>query len=727
MSETERLQMYLDELAMLRERPDAMEGIESAPALKELADTITNLDHPALPPTADACYQALVLVAGQSAPAADSGSSNALAGQDSPRTALAKPGIGWQFRFTGLYLAGALAAGLVLVLFCAGLLLTIFLVNNSRMKVAQVITIMGQVEVLTDDGWTSLQRDDSVRSGQRIRTGSNSSVTVRFFEGTKTTITANSDVTLTTVSGRLGSVLQVMWTQSGGVTTHEVVPLRGRTAFYRVETPGGTVQVQGTAFAVGVQSDGQTQVSVTEGQVTMTGSGETVTLQTGQATVAAPGLAPAAPAYRFVGQGELTNIVGTIWTIGNLPVTVISQTVIVGNPTVGDFVSVSGRIISGNVWLADMITVSMPGASSFSFTAPVENMGPNFWQIGAVTVAVTGQTQLIGNLELGTLVQVTFTGLSDGTLVALMIEEIGEALPTPTATAPLTTPVTLTPSATATATAVVTTTPTITPVPPLIINCYQITFLGVVYHPDNTSIWTYHVTELPCAQDLSNWMIELPSCALLATATSEPWEYVNPDPNYHLTGIKWQVGAGFEQGIFTVTVNGHWAIGSTQVGVKGPDVGIGLTAGPVCVPPSPTPTPTGSVTPSVTPILTPTAAISATATVSAPMTPTFTPIPLPTATPAPPTATPVPPPPPPPPPTQPPPPGGGSPIVVNENDQTRTFTCNGNSVTINGNNNTITLLGSCGPVTIRGNNNWVSIQSATSVTNTGNNNAIVGP
>jgi len=71
--------------------------------------------------------------------------------------------------------------------------------------------------------------------------------------------------------------------------------------------------------------------------------------------------------------------------------------------------------------------------------------------------------------------------------------------------------------------------------------------------------------------------------------------------------------------------------------------------------------------------------------------------------------------------------GRGGPIVVNENNQTRKFTCDGHSVTINGNGNTITLLGSCGPVTIRGNNNWVSIRSATSVTNTGNSNTIVRP
>jgi hypothetical protein len=76
------------------------------------------------------------------------------------------------------------------------------------------------------------------------------------------------------------------------------------------------------------------------------------------------------------------------------------------------------------------------------------------------------------------------------------------------------------------------------------------------------------------------------------------------------------------------------------------------------------------------------------------------------------------------PPSQTPAPGGA--IVVSENNQTRTFTCNGHPVTINGNANNITLLGRCGPVTIRGNDNWVSIQAATSVTNTGNGNTIVG-
>lgn len=259
-----------------------------------------------------------------------------------------------------------------------------------------------------------------------------------------------------------------------------------------------------------------------------------------------------------------------------------------------------------------------------------------------------------------------------------------------------------------------------TPVPPVIVDCYQVTFLGVEYLPNNTSTWSYHVAELPCAQDLSNWMVELPACVSPVSATPEPWEYVNPDSNFQLTGIKWEVGSGFTQGVFSVTLNGQWAVGSTQFGVKGPDVGIGITAGPSCNLPLPTMTPTGSVTPTdaATRPLTPTATISATATQVRP-----------TATPVPPTQPPPPPPTqPPPPPTQPPPPPpppGGNPLVITENDQSVVFTCNGNSVTVNGNSNTVTLLGSCGPITVKGNNNYVSYQSATSVTNTGNNNTIV--
>jgi uncharacterized repeat protein (TIGR01451 family) len=121
--------------------------------------------------------------------------------------------------------------------------------------------------------------------------------------------------------------------------------------------------------------------------------------------------------------------------------------------------------------------------------------------------------------------------------------------------------------------------------PPTVVtleNGYRITFLGVTYNADGTSTWRYYVEELLGAQDLSNWVLELPACTSVVDASPEPWEVVHPDPNLRLNGIKWQTGAGFRAGEFTVTLTGHWAVGVRQVGAKGPDAAWGEIAGPIC-------------------------------------------------------------------------------------------------------------------------------------------------
>jgi len=121
--------------------------------------------------------------------------------------------------------------------------------------------------------------------------------------------------------------------------------------------------------------------------------------------------------------------------------------------------------------------------------------------------------------------------------------------------------------------------------PPTVVtleNGYRITFLGVTYNADGTSTWRYYVEEMAGAQDLSNWVLELPACTSVVDASPEPWELVHPDPNLHLDGIKWQTGAGFRQGVFTVILTAHWAVGVRTVGAKGPDAAWGEIAGPIC-------------------------------------------------------------------------------------------------------------------------------------------------
>lgn len=116
-------------------------------------------------------------------------------------------------------------------------------------------------------------------------------------------------------------------------------------------------------------------------------------------------------------------------------------------------------------------------------------------------------------------------------------------------------------------------------------NCYKIVFKSVecrYYEHYAVSTWKYYVKELPCAQDLSNWVLELPDCVQVLTAAPEPWERVHPDPNAHLDGIKWQTGGGFEAGLFTVKLRGCPPVKGMHVAAKGPDVNWGFLKGPGC-------------------------------------------------------------------------------------------------------------------------------------------------
>jgi hypothetical protein len=112
-------------------------------------------------------------------------------------------------------------------------------------------------------------------------------------------------------------------------------------------------------------------------------------------------------------------------------------------------------------------------------------------------------------------------------------------------------------------------------------NGFEVIFLGSQTNADGTSTWRYRVNETPCAQDLSNWVLEVFDCAIVS-ASPEPNEVVRPDPNAKLTGVKWETGGGFSSGEFAVTVSGPARAETIRFAVKGPDVVIGETTGPRC-------------------------------------------------------------------------------------------------------------------------------------------------
>jgi hypothetical protein len=112
-------------------------------------------------------------------------------------------------------------------------------------------------------------------------------------------------------------------------------------------------------------------------------------------------------------------------------------------------------------------------------------------------------------------------------------------------------------------------------------NGFEVVFLGSQTNPDGTSTWRYRVNETPCAQDLSNWVLEVFDCTIVS-ASPEPNEVVRPDPNAKLMGVKWETGGGFSSGEFAVTVSGPARADTIRFAVKGPDVMLGETTGPRC-------------------------------------------------------------------------------------------------------------------------------------------------
>jgi hypothetical protein len=164
--------------------------------------------------------------------------------------------------------------------------------DNSHATLADVA---GVVEITSDQiAWQEAKSGDVLAAGQRIRTGPSSTATLVFFDGTQTRLAAETDLTLSILDGEDES-LRVELDQNRGRTRHDVVPLKGDEAFYRVHTPGGSAVVHGTVFDVRVSEEGAAEFDVTEGQVAVNAAGQEVLVGPGQMTTAAADTPPAAP------------------------------------------------------------------------------------------------------------------------------------------------------------------------------------------------------------------------------------------------------------------------------------------------------------------------------------------------------------------------------------------------------------------------------------------------
>jgi hypothetical protein len=154
---------------------------------------------------------------------------------------------------------------------------------------------------------------------------------------------------------------------------------------------------------------------------------------------------------------DLTGVVGSIggsqWTIDGTVVKIDGDTQIDEGIQVGDWVNVGGERRSGGEIWAKTIHKLVP--QTYQFQGYIESINGDTWTVAGHTFKVTGDTEIIGDPEVGRMAQVEVLELPDGRLEAKLIYIVPDT-PTPTDT-----PVPPTPTDTPAPA-----TPTDTPAPP---------------------------------------------------------------------------------------------------------------------------------------------------------------------------------------------------------------------------------------------------------------------
>ena len=280
--------------------------------------------------------------------------------------------------------------------------------------------VEGVVEVQMGDGnWRAVAAGHALQAGQRVRTGTLASATLAFFDGSQAHLGPDSELWIDELNAQMaGAPRIVRLTQWLGESSHDVAPSDNADSHYEVRTPSAVGEARGTSFTVVVTASLLTRFDVSEGEVAVTSVNVTVVVVAGQSTMVAAGQPPEEPVFRITGEGEVTQI-GQTWIIAGLSFQTHANTIIVGNPQVGDIVFVEGRLRPDNTRIADQIVLlHRPPADQFTLTGEVVARGETEWNVAGQIIAVDENTTIAGDIEVGDQVVVNGRIREDGTLLA---------------------------------------------------------------------------------------------------------------------------------------------------------------------------------------------------------------------------------------------------------------------------------------------------------------------
>lgn len=176
-------------------------------------------------------------------------------------------------------------------------------------SVAQVVFTQGAVSLVRPpaEAATPLVAGTTVQTGDRLRTGEQGSVSLRFVDGSRLLIAPGSEVSIEQLLVYGRSALPAMKLRlNRGSADSKVEKQPSRPADYELKTPSLNLGVRGTEFRVQVSDDGQaTRAQVLEGVVAAVLAGASVPVEAGARRTPVEAGAPTTPVEAGFGVATL--------------------------------------------------------------------------------------------------------------------------------------------------------------------------------------------------------------------------------------------------------------------------------------------------------------------------------------------------------------------------------------------------------------------------------------
>lgn len=189
---------------------------------------------------------------------------------------------------------------------------------------ADVLVVSGDVRLQKNAQLTRLNSGEKLGIGDVISTGANSSVTIRFADGTTTQLASNTMIMLDTMSLYSGGAMvdTQLRLQQGRLETH-ANPKAVKGNRMQITTPSAIAAVRGTEFRISAEAHAVTQETL-NGQVDFESANELVAVHQGYGTVSEDGKPPVAPVALLpaINTDSLTKYIDKLPVVFTLPVLV---------------------------------------------------------------------------------------------------------------------------------------------------------------------------------------------------------------------------------------------------------------------------------------------------------------------------------------------------------------------------------------------------------------------